>query len=405
MKSKILTALLSLVIALGIWSYVVTFVSPNSDKHYNAVPLVVQSETLLHERGLMITDMDISEVSLHLEGTRIDLNKLSSANITVTVDVSKIYEVGTHKLQYSVAYPGDVAQNAVSMLSKRPDTVTVVVEERISKTVPVNVQYVGNVAEDFMADKENKVLDFNEVSITGPKSTIDQIASAQIKVDLEGRSESISEQFAYTLCNDKGEPVNAELVTTNVEQVNLTLKIMRVKEISLVVKVVDGGGATADNTSIMLNPSTIWVSGSDTLLEGLESIEIGTIELGSLTEDTDLTFGIQLPEGITDETGVTEATVSVDFPDLLTRTVTVTNIAAVNVPAGLEAELLTQALEIQVRGPEDKIEALDPATLRVTVDFTETEMGAVKLKAEIVSDDPEIGAVGSYTVSATVRKK
>ena len=308
-------------------------------------------------------------------------------------------------MQYSVAYPGDVAQNAVSMLSKRPDTVTVVVEERISKTVPVNVQYVGNVAEDFMADKENKVLDFNEVSITGPKSTIDQIASAQIKVDLEGRSESISEQFAYTLCNDKGEPVNAELVTTNVEQVNLTLKIMRVKEISLVVKVVDGGGATADNTSIMLNPSTIWVSGSDTLLEGLENIEIGTIELGSLTEDTDLTFGIQLPEGITDETGVTEATVSVDFPDLLTRTVTVTNIAAVNVPAGLEAELLTQALEIQVRGPEDKIEALDPATLRVTVDFTETEMGAVKLKAEIVSDDPEIGAVGSYTVSATVRKK
>ena len=87
-------------------------------------------------------------------------------------------------------------------------TGSVVVEERISKTVPVNVQYVGNVAEDFMADKENKVLDFNEVSITGPKSTIDQIASAQIKVDLEGRSESISEQFAYTLCNDKGEPVN-----------------------------------------------------------------------------------------------------------------------------------------------------------------------------------------------------
>lgn len=405
MKSKILAALLSLVIAIGIWFYVVTVVSPNAGKEYSAVPVQVQSETLLHERGLMITEMDVSSVTVEVEGNRIDLNKLNSANIIVAVDASKIYEAGTHELQYSVTYPGNVAQNAVTTVKKSPSTITVVVEERISKTVPVEVNYIGNVAEDFMADKENKALDYNEVNITGPKSIMDQITKAMIQVDLEGRNESISDAFDYVLCNEQDEPLDAKLVTTNVEKVNLTLKIMRVKEIELTVKIIDGGGATADNTDIMVNPSTIWVSGSDTLLEDLESLEIGVVELGTLLEDTDLTFEIVLPEGITDETGVTEATVSVDFPDLHTRTVTVKDISAVNVPAGLEADLLTKALEIQIRGPEDKVEGLDAGTLRVTVDFSATELGAVKLKAELISSDPAVGAVGTYTVSANVREK
>ena len=404
MKSKFLTALLSALIALGIWLYVVTVVSPNSDKQYHGVPVVTQGEVLLHDRGLMITDTDISAVALHLEGSRLDLNKLSSANITVTVDVSKIYEPGTHSLAYSVTFPGDVAQNAVNVLSKTPGTVTVEVEERISKAVPVDIQYIGNVADNFMADKENKTLDYTEVNITGPKSSVDQIEKAQINVDLEGRNESISEQFAYTLCNAQGDPVDAQMVTTDVARVNLTLKIMRVKEIALLVNVIDGGGATALTSDVVVTPDTIWISGSDNLLEGMDKLEIGTIDLAEIPEDQTLTFPIKLPEGITDETGVTEATVEVRFPDLATKTLTVNNISTINVPNGWEAELLTQALEIQVRGPKDKIEALKADSLRVSADFTETELGTVKVKVVITASDPDIGAVGSYTVSATVRE-
>lgn len=404
MKNKLLTALLSFVIALGIWLYVVTVVSPNSDKQYYNIPVVTQSEALLHDRGLMITDTDISAVSLHLEGSRIDLNKLSSSNITVTVDVSKIYEAGSHSLTYSVSYPGDVAQNAITVLSKSPSTVTVEVEERISKEVPVDIQYNGSLAENFMADKENIELDYESISITGPKSVIDQIAMARIDVDLEGRSESITGQFAYTLCNEKAEPVDAELVVTDVANVNLTLKIMRVKEIKLTVNVVDGGGATAQTSSITISPETIWISGSDALLEDMESLELGTINLGEIPKDQSMTFPIKLPEGISDETGVTEAVVEVKFPELATKTLTVTNINAVNVPAGLKAELLAKVLEVQLRGPKEQIESLEASDITVTVDFTGAQAGTVKIKAEIVCSVPGVGAVGSYTVSATVRE-
>lgn len=403
MKNKLVTALISFVVALAVWTYVVTVVSPNSDKNFENIPVVTQGEALLLDRGLMITHTDISAAALHLEGSRMDLNKLSSSNISLTLDVSKIYEAGTHNLAYNIGYPSDVASNAFTVLSKTPGAVQVVVEERISKTVPLEIQYNGALAQDFVADKENIELDVEGISIAGPKSAMDQITKAVISLDLEGRNESLSDQFTYTLCNDAGEPVDAQMVVADVAEVNLTLRIVRVKEITLTLNVTDGGGATAQTSTITIDPPTILISGGDALLEGLDSLELGAVDLGEIAADTQLTFPIKLPEGITNETGVAEATVSISFPELATKTLTVKNITAINVPQGIDVSVITKALEITVRGPKEKVEKLTDADVLVTVDFTATETGTVKLKAQISCSDPELGAVGSYTVSATVK--
>jgi YbbR domain-containing protein len=404
MKNKILTGLLSVAIALAMWLYVVTVVSPNSDKHFYNIPVTLQSEVVLQERGLMITTVDLPEVSLHLEGNRTDLNKLNSSNITIAVDVSRIGESGTHSLTYTPSYPGDVANNAITVLSRTPSTITLEVEERVSKGVPVDILYNGSLSEDYMADKENKLLDYETINITGPKSVIDRIAMARIEVDLDGRVESISEQFRYTLCNEKGEPVDAALVTTDAEAVTLTLRIVRVKQLELTVNVIDGGGATSDTSSITIEPQTIRVSGSDTLLEGLESLELGTINLGEMLTDEILTFPIKLPEGITNETGVLEATVNVQFPELGTKTLKVKDFKAINVPAGLKADIITQVLEIQIRGPKGSIDMIEAKDVTVTVDFANEQIGTATVKASITINAEGVGAVGIYNITATLRK-
>ncbi len=405
MKNKILTALLSVGIALGLWLYVVTVVSPNSDKHYYNIPVVMQGETLLQERGLMITTTEQPTVSLHLEGNRTDLDKLNTSNITINVDVSRVYETGTHNLSFTPTYPGDVPNNAITVLSKNPGTITVTVEERVSKTVPVDIQYVGTLSEGYMADKENKVLDFENVNIVGPKGTIDRIAMARIDVDLEARSESISGQFRYTLCDEKGAPVDAELVTTDVENINLTLKILRVKEIALLVNVVEGGGANLQNTTVTVEPGTIRISGSDNLLENLESLELSVVNLEEIAEDTVLTFPIKLPEGINNETGVTEATVDVKFNNLETKTLTVRNFTPINVPEGLTADVITRMLEVEIRGPKNAIKNITADDITVTVDFSQEQAGTVSVKAKITVDAEGVGAVGIYNITATLKER
>ena len=403
MKNKILKALLSLAIALSLWAYAVTVVSPNSDRHYNNISVTLQGESLLRERGLMITTQDFPTVSLHLEGSRTDLDKLNNSNISLTADVSKIYDPGTHSLRFTPTYPGDVASGGITVLSQDPVSITVEVEEWESKTVPVDVQYSGNLPEAYIADTENKKLNVEDVAISGPKSVIDKIATARVDVDLSKRTESISEEFQYTLCDRAGKAVDAQLVTTDVDNVTLDLRIAKIKELALSLNVVDGGGATSATTEIVIEPKTIRVSGSDSQMEGLENLELGTIDLKEMAEDAELTFPIKLPEGLENETGVTEAKVTVRFSNLATKTLKVTNFKLINVPKGLNVKLITQALEVQMRGPKGQITRLEAKDLVAIVDMTDVQIGTVKVNAQITGDNPDVGAVGIYPVSATVK--
>ncbi len=405
MKNKVLPALLSVGVALALWLYVVTVVSPNSDKHYNNIPVTIQSEIILQERGLMITTTELPKVSLHLEGNRTDLNKLNNSNITVSADVSRIGETGTHTLTLVPYFPGDVPNNAITVLSRTPSTITVMVEQRVTKEVPVDIQYTGTLSEEYMADKENKTLDYEKISVIGPKSVVDQIAMARVDVNLNNRTESISEQFRYSLCNAKGEPVDAALVTTNVNAVSLTLKILRVKEIALAVNVINGGGATQETAKITIEPKTIRVSGPNSILENMDSLELGTINLAEISGDKTLTLPIKLPEGVTNETGLQAAMVNIQFPNLGTKVLTVTQIQGVNVPEGLNVDFITQRLEIQVRGPKSRLQKVEASDIKVTVDFADEQVGTATVKAEITIDIDGVGAVGIYNVTATLREK
>ena len=406
MKNKLLTALLSLGVALLLWLYVVTVVSPNSDDHYNNIPITVQGEAVLQDRGLMIVSGDLPAVSLHLEGNRTDLNKINPSNISIGVDVSGIGEPGRYSL--SLTQPNfltDVSNTAITVLSKDPGTVTVEVDRRISKPVPVDIQYSGTLPENYMADKENRVLDHETVTVSGPETVVDQIAMARIEVDLDARSESLSGQYAYTLCNEKGEPIDAKLIVTDVEAVSLTLKIVRVKEVALTLAITEGGGATEATSVITLDPKVILVSGSDSLLEGLESLELGTLDLSEMKKDEVLIFPIKLPEGVTNETGVNEVKVDVKFPELATKELTVTNIRPVHVPEGLDVQIITKQLELVLRGPKDAVESVKEENVAVTVDFSGEQPGTASVKAQITVSVPGVGAVGTYLVTATVKAK
>ena len=406
MKNKLLAGLLSLGIAIGLWLYVVTVISPNSDKHYYNVPIDESYLGTLESRGLTVVDKGQTTVSLHLEGNRTDLDKLNKSNITILLDVSRVYEAGVHEVPFSVTYPGDVPNNAISVLKKNPGTITIEVDHLVTKTVPV-VLYYRNQKEDYMVDKENRELDYEEINITGPAKVIDTIAMARVDVDLSDRIQSIDhETFVYSLCNEAGEPVDARRVTTDVESLLLTLEIRKVKEVPLVLKVVSGGGATEETAIITIDPLNVLISGDDSFLAAVDQIELGTVNLGDVTDGQVLTFPIKMPnKDVENMTGVAEASVQVQFPDLGTKTLTVTKFKAMNEPSGLKADVVTKQLEIQVRGPKEIIDTVTEQDILVTVDFGNEQLGTATVKADVTVNVEGVGAVGTYNITATLKKK
>ena len=406
MKSKLISAVLSVLVATALWLYVITTVSPGSKETIYNIPVVLANETVLNERGLMITYQSASTATLVLSGNRTDLTKVDQSNITLKADLSSIYEPGNQiPISYTTSFPGNVASNAFVIESKNPGRIYLNVERRVSKAIPVEVKWIGSVPDGFIADRDNMLLEYPTIQITGPQSVTDQIEKAVIEIDLTDQRESISRDSTYTLCNGEGEPVDAGLITTNAEMIHLEVKIQRVKDVLLTYHLVEGGGAKAENAEIILSMDKIRVSGSEAALELMgDQLVVGTINLAEIDQNTTKTFTIPLEEGITNLTGVTEVTAEIRLTGLRTKDFLVRQINVVNVPEGLEVELITQELTIKVRGPSAQITSLKSDDVMVVVDFTGAEVGTATFPVRAVFTDGfrDVGIFKSESVSASV---
>lgn len=409
MKSKFSSIVLSVLIAFVLWYYVITTVSPGYEDTFYNIPVAKEGAAVLEDRNLMVTYQSEGNVNVTVSGNRTDVNRVNSSNITAKVDLSLIDEPGTLiPLPVNVSYPGDVPAGALTTAEKSPDTIYFTVEERREKPVPVEVVWIGSTPEGFMSDRENRVLDYSEITIIGPASVADLIEKAVIQVDLNEQRESIDEHYRYTLCDGQGNPVDAQMIKTNTEEVRVEVKVRRIKEVALKLDITYGGGATRANTDVTLDTQSIRVSGSEAALEALgDSITLGRINLAEIARPQTIPFTITLPEGVTNETGITEVGAAVKFNGLGTREFSVEDIRSINVPEGVQVDIITEKLSVILRGPSVDVSKIKETDLYAVVDFSNAVVGeSSTIYAQIVieSDIRTVGPMGTYTVLATVEQ-
>lgn len=407
MKGNVIRLLVSLLLAFAIWVYVVTVVSPESEDTFYNIPVALSNASILSDRGFMLTSEDTPTVTLRLKGNRSDLNSLKNSDISVVADLSKINEEGEQALNYTVTFTGNGSNNLYEIVSSYPETVMVSVTEWDTKVVPVKIRYTGMLGTDYIALKDDISVDTSEVTLTGPKSVVDQITQAVIDIDLDDRVETVNESYRYTLCDGAGEPVDAAAIKTNVGEIGVVLKIQRVKEIQLKLDVTYGGGATADNTDILMDYISIKVTGSEKLLENFNSITLGSVNLANVAEDTQLIFPIKLLDGITNLTGVDEITVDISFRDLVTKELDVSSFFVKNLPSGMTYELITKTKTVTIRGTQEQIQQIEAEDVSLMIDLKDAELGEDSYKAQIMLPDTfdDVGAVGNYTVYVTLLEK
>lgn len=406
-KNKIYSVVLSLVVAFGLWLYVVTNVSQEDDMTFYNIPVVMEGETALAEENLMITGRSAQTVSVNIFGKRSDLNKINNGNLTAKVNLSKIEEPGENiPLAYTIVYPDNVSANDFTEGSRNPAYIYVDVDTRRTKEVPVQPKWTGTRSEDYIYDTENVVLDYPNITVIGPAAVADLIHHAEIEIDLTEQVKSISDSFRYTLCDANGQPVDAEQITTNVEEVRLELPIQRIREVKLVADVIYGGGANAQNTTVTIEPASLRLSGGEAVMAEIgDTLTVATLNLADIERSQDFQYTLNLPEGVTNQTGVSEVTVTVKFTGLITKEFTLDTFQSINVPEGMSAEIINATLTVKVRGPAEEINRLTDEDISAVVDFSAAEVGTATYKATIVFGEsfPNVGAMKTSSVSATVQ--
>ena len=225
------------------------------------------------------------------------------------------------------------------------------------------VDPVGDVGPDYKAytAPEEIMLDREKVTITGPKVVVDQITQARIEVNLNNQTQTISENYRYTLCNDKNEPVDAAQIQVNAAEVNVTVKIQRIKVLELKVEIdTQGSNISEDVLYKVFSQKTIQVAGSEYALANLgDTLTLGKVTLSEIINTSTFVFDMpELPEMVQNLTPTEQVTVTITFPGMSYIQWSVNAFTLINVPEGTAPKVGTTAILLTLFGPEEQIALL-----------------------------------------------
>ena len=406
-NSKIFWLIISLLASFAIWIYVTSGESTEIRQVFRNVRVeLIGEDSLRRSREYVITDIDTNTVTVEVLGPRRIIGVMDSTDLVAQVDVSRLTQTGEMSMKYEIVYPSGTDTRNITEVTLRPESINFVVSKIASTSIPVRGGYEGELSEGFMA--ETPVFEPATITITGPEVYIKDVSYAWVTFGKDVTANSTySVETGFTLMNEDGQAVSTENLTVSTDTVTASLPILESKEITLGIDVIEGAGATQANTKISIEPASITLAGDSAILGGLNRIILDTVDLTDFAVSKTEVYTIPINNDLTNVTGTKEATVTIEIVGLETKTYDVKNISYINAAEGSDVDILSESIEVTLRGTAEALEQVKGESIRAVADLSDFKdstgayMPAVKIYVDGVTD---VGAIGENTISVEIRK-
>ena len=74
----------------------------------------------------------------------------------------------------------------------------------------------------------------------------------------------MTDTVPFTLCDKDGNAVDTANLSMDISTVDVTLNVVKYKDVALEVEILDGGGATSKDAKVTIDPESITLSGDST---------------------------------------------------------------------------------------------------------------------------------------------
>ena len=405
--SRRFTIVLSLLLAIVLWLYVINVVETEASERIN-VQVNFDYNDVYSDLGLDIIEKPVVNVSVSVQGENRVVGGLTSQDIIVYPDYSSVTGAGEYKLSLVARKLNSLDDFNIIGLSV--DTVSVTFDKVSTQTFSIAVNATGiRPADGYYLDVSKAAP--SEVTLSGPEADIARVARVVANVSLtEERSESALVTVPLTYLDENGEVITDANITADVSQVDVTIPILKMKSVPLTIDFTGvPAGFDPEQLKPTLSESTVLIAGAASQVDQIESISAGIIDLTTfeLGETVDLT--IELPDGVKFvEDGVDHVTVSFDTTGYTTRTMTVTEFVIINQPSNMELTIPNARLaNVQLIGPEEELEELAPTSVVAQIDASSDNISVVRGQQNVpvrivIPSSGSIFATGSYGILCNI---
>lgn len=396
--------LLSVAIAAVMWFMVINITHPVDTRGYSR-PLVLENADTLTERGLTLAngeELRNMKISVKVKAQRTALDRLNQSTdwIKASLDLSVLENAANGD---TVSVPVDVVMTGggtgYDIVNKSPLMVEAVVETLAAKEFPVTIILDGQPEDVHLSEPH---LSNESVTVRGPVSLVNRVKEVRGYVSAGDVQKSEVQRVRLNAYGADGEAVRG--VTTGVSEVTVSYTLYDSKHVPVQVDITGTPAAGYKVGEITSSPRSIEVVGTEEALKDFVVIQMAGIDISGRSQTLTRNYKLAdyLPQGVQTGEGTPEnIRITVEIGQQASREVTLgrEQLSLLGQEEALEYQL-ADSVTLTVSGEQDVLDALQPETLRASVNVAGLSAGTHT--AIVHAELPEGLAAGLAYINVTV---
>lgn len=366
--------IISLLFAMLLWGYVMMETDPNRIKTVSNVVVSFEGESELLSKNLTVRG-DRSEilpkVTVQVSTKLTKYSSIDASSITATVSLRSISKPDTYKLKINATAQDGTAVKVI------PSEIMIEVDDLAARTVPIEVDYVGSLAEDYW--RGEPALSTQSLILRGAAEDVSRVRKAVCPITLAERTTGYNESVGIILLDKDGEEVNSGLFIDTLPSVVVKMDILKTTLLTVdAASAILGADALPANyevVDIVSTPAQVRVAGDASVLAGLTSLLPAQMDISGKSTGVLQTLALQIPDDIflLDDQ---EVNVFVDIREKTeSRAFAGMKIEVRNLGRKLEYSLSDTLCDISLAGRLSLIRQLDRGDVTLYVDADGLEAG------------------------------
>ncbi len=378
-ENNLFMLIISVVSAFILWIVLSLTAFPETTVVLREVPIDYSLDgSYADVTGISVLDMSDTTANVRINGQRYLIGDYSNDDIHIGINLDTVRAPGVYDLPLVVTSTNG---DAIDVDTIEPSTVKVEFDYMITKSFSVAdgtlTADISNIsaADGYIVDPAEVIIEPSVVEIYGPRDYVNQVTSCEIKVQsgatvmttLQTSNTSVTLYNGENIVNDSKISVQSE------NGFALTIPVYMRKDMKLDVEIQTYFDQfDISSLKYTINPSEITVRSQSDRISNIDEITLGYVDLRSLDISSNIILPINNTDYYTNISGYDTATVTFDFENYSTKTLTINNsqIYPINVPNGYQVDVETDRINnIKVIGPSEIIEQIDSKDLIAQIDM------------------------------------
>lgn len=399
-RNNITIKVLSLLIAVIMWSYVMSEVNPPITQEFPNIKVNYLNQNSLAESGLEIMEPKEAKVTVRLSGRRSDIKTINPNDIIAQADLWG-YSEGMNRVPVEVKLPDNVVLEVVS-----PQYIQFKLDSIITKEHKISLRTTGNTEDGYTSD-EGEVRP-SSVLIKGPRSLVNSVSKVVATVDLTNINSDIKTSVPVRVLDDKGNEVSG--IKKEPSTAEITIPILGTKTVKVNPRLKGAPLEGYSITDIQMNPISVKIKGRKEILNDIEFLETGPIDVENISLSKQMPIGIALPEGVELMEEDLNPLAKIQVEKIIEKDIELStdNLMFINLDTRyvVDKTSLPDKVTITVRGTESKVEELNEEDITFYSDLSGLEKGSHRVSVKVILDeDIELIQMKHEIIDITIKEE